>query len=158
MALPVHEHETKRLTAPRGPGRPANAATPAARAGAARRAVLALALALVMVLAVSASACSAAGPPSAASLPESAATGGQLDAETAMELLAGALGDKVTEGTALVADGEDTVDGKHCWLFAFGASTAEKFTAEEHYAVADDGDIYVMDIVGGGEYRPYEAD
>ena len=59
------------------------------------------------------------------------------------------------EGFAVRSDGQDTVDGKKCWLFSWGENSDEKFTALDHYAVADDGTIYLMDILEGGEYLPF---
>jgi hypothetical protein len=64
-----------------------------------------------------------------------------------MDLLLAALGDKVREGTALAATGEDEIEGRRCRTFSFGANTPEKFTAEEHYAVTDDGEVFVLDIL-----------
>ncbi len=71
----------------------------------------------------------------------------------AMDLLSAALTDPIMEGTALVANGEGNLEGQHCWTFCFGKNTAEKFTAEEHYAVTDDGKIYVLDIINNTTSR-----
>lgn len=54
---------------------------------------------------------------------------------------------------ALLHEDSDTVQGQKCWCFSFGLNTEEKFTAEDHYAVAPDGKIYQLDIITG-EYGP----
>lgn len=53
-------------------------------------------------------------------------------------------------------DGPGTVLGKTAMLFSFGADTPEKFTAERHFAVGEDGAVYEMDILAGGEYWRWE--
>jgi hypothetical protein len=58
--------------------------------------------------------------------------------------------------TALIAGGEEEIEGKPCRVFAFGVNTAEAFTAEEHYAVGYDGNIYVLDIAAG-RYIPFSS-
>ena len=73
--------------------------------------------------------------------------------EKAMNLLIDVISD-VSSDRAVVFDREDTVNGEHCWLFDVGANTDDKFTAEEHYAVGESGQVYVMDILSGGEYIP----
>lgn len=40
-------------------------------------------------------------------------------------------------------------------MFAAGGNTSEKFTAEHHFAVMQDGSIYVLDIYESNEYIPY---
>lgn len=59
------------------------------------------------------------------------------------------------DGKIVVSEGEDTVNGEHAWLIAIGTGTEDKFTAETHYAITDSYDIFVMDVVAGGEYVPY---
>ncbi|MCL2106946.1 MAG: hypothetical protein FWH26_07835 [Oscillospiraceae bacterium] len=56
---------------------------------------------------------------------------------------------------ALVAKGEDTVNGQNAWLFDLGADLLEKFVAEYHFAVTDNGEVLVMDIQSGGDYVPH---
>jgi len=103
-------------------------------------------------------------------LPALAACGGGEDiapddvpnADSAQALLAWMAKDLMEEmeangPIALVAQGEDTVNGQHAWLFALGADTPEKFTAEYHFAVTDAGEVLVMDILAGGEYVPFAA-
>ena len=65
-----------------------------------------------------------------------------------------ALGEKA-EGRTLIETGEEEVEGEMCVTFALGTNTPEKFTAEEHFAVGKDK-IYIMDIIGGGNYVPFE--
>lgn len=88
---------------------------------------------------------------------ETGEAGETISEEDALDVLTAALDSKLIEGTAIVSYGEGSIDGKHCWTFAFGANTVEKFTAEEHYAVMDDGSIWILDILNGGEYVPYAA-
>ena len=85
-----------------------------------------------------------------------------VDEESAQALLAYMAKDLMEEmeangPIALVAQGEDTINGAHAWLFALGADTPEKFTAEYHFAVTDAGEVLVMDILAGGEYVPFAA-
>lgn len=56
---------------------------------------------------------------------------------------------------ALVPTREETVNGEHAFLFALGADTPEKFTAEYHFAVTESGQVLVMDIMNGTEYVEY---
>ncbi len=53
----------------------------------------------------------------------------------------------LVEGTALVAEGEDTQDGVKKWFFAWGKNTAEKFTAERRFSVEESGKIMEYDAV-----------
>ena len=78
-----------------------------------------------------------------------------MDVEAAQARLIETFGELTREGTAWVAEGEDAVNGRRAWLFAWGKNTPEKFTAEKRFAVTDLGEIFVMDILGGGEYIPY---
>lgn len=87
------------------------------------------------------------------------------DAGAAMEHLSLILADTMAEMSAnaqegvtvaLVAQGEEEIDGQLCYTFAIGANTPEKFTAEEHYAVAPDGGVYRLSIADNA-YIPYEA-
>ena len=66
-----------------------------------------------------------------------------MDAGGAQAILQDAIHDLTQEKAAngpiaLVARGEDTVNGQRAWLFALGADTPEKFTAEYHFAVTED--------------------
>jgi hypothetical protein len=64
---------------------------------------------------------------------------------------------KMTAGTAILAvqPGEEKVAGQRAHFFAVGKDTPEKFTAEAHYAVLVNGDVYIMDVINGGDYIPY---
>jgi hypothetical protein len=84
--------------------------------------------------------------------PSLATTGTLIDADTAMNLVVEALSDRMVDGTAVASTGENEVYGVHCWTFAFGDNTPEKFTAMEHYAVTDYGEILVLDILAN-EYN-----
>ncbi|WMJ83773.1 hypothetical protein ACS3UN_11985 [Oscillospiraceae bacterium LTW-04] len=76
-----------------------------------------------------------------------------ISEDEAMDVLSNALADRMTDETAIVANGESEMEGQHCWTFSFGKNTPEKFTAEEHYAVTDNGEIYVLDIIND-KYEP----
>lgn len=88
----------------------------------------------------------------------------ETNADKAYRALAEALTDKiaewnrrVSEGSTikLVATGEEVINGANCWTFALGTDSPEKFTAEEHYAVNESGEVYILDILSG-EYSPYD--
>jgi len=70
-----------------------------------------------------------------------------MDEEQAMFIVSEMLKAQFAEGMALVAKGEDEVNGQHAFLFDLGMNTEEKFTAEEHYAVTDDGEVWLLDIL-----------
>lgn len=53
----------------------------------------------------------------------------------------------LVEGTALVAEGEEMQDEVKKWFFAWGTSTAEKFTAERRFSVDESGQIWEYDVV-----------
>ena len=73
-----------------------------------------------------------------------------MDENTAMGILNDMFKIRMNdEGLALVASGEDSIDGQHCWLFDLGKNAADKFTAEEHYAVRADGNVFVLNILTG---------
>jgi hypothetical protein len=76
--------------------------------------------------------------------------------EVAMELMGDAIADIFVVGTALIETGETEIDGLHAWTYSFGTDTPEKFTAEQHFAVDDNGGIWVLDILED-EYIPYAA-
>jgi hypothetical protein len=80
-----------------------------------------------------------------------------LDEDTAMNILSGVLSDIMQDNTAIVSYGEDVVNGEKCWIFAFGKNTSEKFTAEDFYAVTNNGYIYILDFISN-EYVPYEPE
>lgn len=71
----------------------------------------------------------------------------------AMDILSDVL--DMAEGTAIVSYGEDTINGIHCWTFAYGSNSPEKFTAEVHYAVTDYGRILVFDSETAGYKELY---
>lgn len=83
----------------------------------------------------------------------SAGVSQSISEEDALALLQAELSDQISEGMALVSNGESDIDGRHCWTFSLGSDTSEKFTAEEHYAVTDTGEIFVLDAIAG-VYRP----
>ncbi len=72
--------------------------------------------------------------------------------DAAWSAISAALSDRLASGLALMETGEEVIGGEKCATFALGTDTAEKFTAQEHYAVSPSGQIYVMDILAGGEY------
>jgi hypothetical protein len=55
-----------------------------------------------------------------------------------------------------VARGEGKVNGQHAFLFDFGTDTDEKFTAQEHYAVTDDGKFWLLDALAD-KWQPAAA-
>jgi len=71
-----------------------------------------------------------------------------------MDILYEIVKDKMTDETALVHMGSIIINDQTCVSVAFGKSTPEKFTAEEHYAVTDSGEIYILNIITG-EYEPF---
>ena len=79
-----------------------------------------------------------------------------LDEEQAMCIAGERLSVQLQEGLVLVAKGEDAVNGQHAFLFDLGRDTEEKFTAEEHYAVTDDGEVWLLDILAD-EWMPAAA-
>ena len=79
-----------------------------------------------------------------------------LDEDQAMYIVSELLGVQLDEGLTLVAKGEDEVNGQHAFLFDLGESTDEKFTAEEHYAVTDDGEVWLLDVLAN-EWQPAAA-
>ncbi len=78
------------------------------------------------------------------------------------EILSHALADEMRaiadagRTSALRYDGKGTAAGRPCHLFSFGEDNPEKFTALGHYAVDAKGDIYKMDVIGGGEYKLFK--
>ena len=69
-----------------------------------------------------------------------------LDEDQAEYILMLTLNVQLDEGMALVYKGEGEVEGQPAFLFDLGTSTAEKFTALEHYAVTDDGEPWLLDV------------
>lgn len=65
--------------------------------------------------------------------------------DAALGALTKALSD-ILEGKSIVPSGEDEINGEHCWKFAIGSRSDDKFTAEDHFAVTDDGKVYVLNI------------
>ncbi len=51
------------------------------------------------------------------------------------------------EGKTILENDPDYVNGKLCTMVSIGVSTAEKFTAENHYAISESGDLYEYDVV-----------
>lgn len=76
------------------------------------------------------------------------------DEESAMDVLAAALGDQM-DGKMLVESGEEEIGGVLCTLFALGADHTENFVAEQHFAVSPTGELYTMDILQGADWIPY---
>ena len=77
----------------------------------------------------------------------------KLNKNKAMLIAAEHLSVQMDEGRTLVAEGEGDVNGQHAFLFALGNDTEEKFTAEEHYAVTDDGKVWLLDVIED-EWQP----
>ncbi len=69
--------------------------------------------------------------------------------EDAADVIFSTLGSKA-DNKALLDKGVEEINGANCRLITLGTNTPEKFTAEEHFAVAPNGHIYVMDIIAGG--------
>jgi hypothetical protein len=61
----------------------------------------------------------------------------------------------LTNDTQIVFLGNETINGENYLKFAFGKNTPEKFTAEVHLAVAEDGSVYILDVVCN-EYVPFD--
>ena len=79
-----------------------------------------------------------------------------LDEDQAMHIAAYILGAQLDEGMALVYKGEGEINGQRAFLIDLGMNTAEKFTSEEHYAVTDDGEVWLLDILAN-EWLPAAA-
>jgi hypothetical protein len=73
---------------------------------------------------------------------------------TAMELLSDTIAHLMVEGTVLSATGEDEVEGVHAYTFSFRTASSDAFTAEQHFAVDDNGQIWLLDILEN-QYIPY---
>lgn len=68
--------------------------------------------------------------------------------DTFLEALRNAIGEANMAGRAIVEMGETQAGGETCIMYALGTDTAEKFTAEEHFAVGPTGKVYQMDTAG----------
>jgi hypothetical protein len=79
-----------------------------------------------------------------------------LTEEQAMHIASIMLQAQLNEGAALVYKGEGEVNGRRAFLIDLGMNTEEKFTAEEHYAVTDDGEVWLLDILAN-EWQPAAA-
>jgi hypothetical protein len=75
--------------------------------------------------------------------------------EDMMDILFDNLGD-LTEGRKLVHTGEEVINGETCQTYALGTDSPEKFTAEYHFAISPNYEIYTMDILQGADWIPYE--
>jgi hypothetical protein len=69
-----------------------------------------------------------------------------LTEEDAMQIVSEKLAAQLSEGFSILSSGEGTVNGQRAFLFETGKSESDRFTAEEHYAVTDDGDVWILDI------------
>ncbi len=78
----------------------------------------------------------------------------QTHEDYAVNLLTDLLGDRM-EGKALVLTGEEDINGFTCKVFQFGVNNQDSFTAEEHYAVNTNGDVYTIDILQGADWVPF---
>jgi len=79
-----------------------------------------------------------------------------LDEEQAMFILVELLKAQMGEGMTLFPKCEGEVNGQHAFLIDLGTNTEEKFTAEEHYAVTDDGEVWLLDVLAD-EWQPAAA-
>ena len=79
-----------------------------------------------------------------------------LDEEQAMFIVVDLLQTQMGEGMTLFPKAEGEVNGQHAWLIDLGSNTEEKFTAEEHYAVTDDGAVWLLDVLAD-EWLPAAA-
>lgn len=70
-----------------------------------------------------------------------------MDEAAAMNILTAALGNKLQGGLALVSSGKSNVNGQPCWSFGLDSNAKDKFTINEHYAVTEDGMVYLYDII-----------
>jgi len=70
-----------------------------------------------------------------------------IDEERAMFIVERWMGAWLDEGMALVSKGEGEVNGQHAFLIDLGTNTDEKFTAERHYALTDDGGFWLLDVL-----------
>ncbi len=78
-----------------------------------------------------------------------------IDMDKAFDTVLDALGTKA-EGKKLVNTGEEIIGGQNCVTFALGTDTADKFTAEEHFAVSPSDEVYIMDVIAGGVWISYQ--
>jgi len=79
-----------------------------------------------------------------------------LDEAQAVEIAVDLLMTQMGNGMTLFPKGEDEVNGQHAWLIDLGSNTEEKFTAETHYAVTDDGMVWLLDVFAN-EWQPAAA-
>lgn len=63
-----------------------------------------------------------------------------------------------TAGVAYRYDGVGEVDGAPSHLFAYGTDHPESFIAERYFAGNENGEIFEMDFIVGGEYRRVACD
>jgi len=82
--------------------------------------------------------------------------GPPMDEEQAVSIAVELLKAQMGEGMTLFPKCEGEVNGQHAFLIDLGMNTQEKFTAEEHYAVADDGTVWLLDILSN-EWQPAAA-
>ncbi|MDO5521955.1 MAG: hypothetical protein Q4G58_15780 [bacterium] len=77
--------------------------------------------------------------------------------QQAFDYLADLVSPELKKGMALMQDYEDNINGEHCWTFILGENTPDHFVGEKHFAVSENGKVYLMEIVSG-EYQLYEPD
>jgi hypothetical protein len=75
--------------------------------------------------------------------------------ESTIDILWDRLGD-LTEGKKLVSTGEEEINGETCETYALGTDSPEKFTAEIHFAISENYEIYYMDPLEGPDWIPYD--
>lgn len=81
------------------------------------------------------------------------APGATLSLEQADEVLRNAVDMK--ESNAIIYKGVDTIEGKTCYTYSYGENHNEHFVTLEHFAVCDNHQLLVMDVINGGDYVPY---
>lgn len=87
-------------------------------------------------------------------------TNGRLSSQQALDMLVDRFNSKETNSQGetkyiWIQSGTRKIDNVDCYLFTYGEETDDKFTAQRHFAVSEDGDLYEMDVINGGEYILY---
>lgn len=72
-----------------------------------------------------------------------------ISEDAAFEILSNKISGILVDGMIVVCNGKDIENEKDCWKFAVGKNLTDKFTAEKHFAVMEDGSLYVFDIFEG---------
>jgi predicted small secreted protein len=75
--------------------------------------------------------------------------------ENTLDILWDRLGDLTTD-KMLVSTGEEEINGETCQTYALGTDTPEKFTADIHFAVTPNYEIYYMDVLEGPDWIPFD--